>query len=107
MKINWFECDLKCFDSLGMEVSFMELPAPARKQIVNAIAKGNMCGSFQGEVIDEEFVNSLHPVFADQLKYVTDMHKDEVVRREMEAAQRAAIAEYELGHAKEEQNDDE
>lgn len=103
LKINCFECELKIHDSLGMPVDFMELPPKARKQIVNAISKGNMFGTFDGEVIDEEFVNNLHPVFADQLKYVTDMHKDEVVRREMEAAQRAAIVEHELGHAKEEE----
>ena len=75
MKINWFEVDLKCYDSVGMEVDITELSAKARREIANAIANGNKCGSFSGEVIDHELMGELHPIYVSQLEAVANMQR--------------------------------
>ena len=91
LKINWFECDLKCYDSVGMEIDIEELPVKIRREIANAIVNGHKCGSFSGEVVDHELMGELHPIFRTQLEAVANMQKTANWVRDTEAAERAKL----------------
>ena len=93
MKINWFDCDLKCYDSVGMEIDMEELPVKIRREIANAIVNGHKCGSFSGEVVDHELMGELHPIFRTQLEAVANMQRTANLVRDIESAQRAKEAE--------------
>lgn len=104
MKINWFE--IVCYDSVGMETELSELSAKARREIANAIVKGNMCGSFSGEVVDHELMGELHPIFRTQLEAVANMQKTANWVRDTEAAERAKMTSLQHEHEKEEKEDE-
>lgn len=87
-KINWFDCKLEIYDSVGFEIDITELPMKTRKDIANAIIKGKTCGSFEGEVVDEELLEELHPIYVDQLRGVVAMQQQAVQQREIERQNR-------------------
>ena len=87
-KINWFDCKLDIYDSDGFAVDITELPAKIRKEIVTAISKGKTCGSFEGEVVDEELIEELHPIYVNQLRDVVAMQQEAVKQREIERQNR-------------------
>ena len=91
MKLNWFECDLRCYDSTGMEVDITELPAKDRREIATAIINGNKCGSFSSEVVQEDLLGELNPMYVYKLKAVCDEHRHAVERRETEREERAKL----------------
>lgn len=91
MKLNWFECELTCYDSTGMEIDITELPAKDRREIANAIINGNKCGSFSSPVVQNDLLGELHPVFVHQLKEVCDTHRNAVLGREIEHDERAKL----------------
>lgn len=103
-KINWFDCKLEIYDSNGFEVDIMELPSKIRKDIANAISKGHTCGSFEGEVVDEELLEELHPIYVDQLRGVVEMQQQAVQQREIERQNR--IEEMKVLEQQEEQKEE-
>ena len=106
MKLNWFECELTCYDSTGMEIDITELPAKDRREIANAIINGNKCGSFSSPVVQDDLLGELHPVFVQQLKEVCDTHRNAVLDREIEHDERAkALGVIQQQQEQEEQED--
>lgn len=92
MKINWFECDLVCYDSLGLEIDITELPAKIRKEIAAAIVNGNKCGSFSDDVVNQSALNSLDPTFSGELISIARKHQAEVERRQLEREERIRLS---------------
>lgn len=106
MKMNCFECELTCYDSMGMEIDITELPIKARREIANAIVNGNKYGTFSPVVVQEELLSELKPAFVHELSHVCDMHRNAVFSRALEREERAkALAVIQQQQEQEEQED--
>ena len=105
MKLNWFDCELTCYDSIGMEVDITELPMKARREIANAIINGNKCGTFSTPVVQEDLLGELDPMYVYKLKSACDLHRTAVEHRETEHAERAKLLSVNGLEEKEEEQD--
>ena len=99
---NCFKCDLTCFDSVGMEIDITELPMKIRREIANAIISGHKFGTFEGDFEDNELMSELHPIFACQLREISETHKNAVEGRKQESATQCAAQQKEESTALEE-----